>query len=648
MAPLKEAARKAAKTPRANHADEPTRKTPQADPAPETADRREALQRREILDIERDEPLQRRILRALAVAPRTPSELVRELGASKEGISRLLTPLLQSALVEYGRIEGDKRRRLYRLTPDGERTLRRHLRYGAPDRLPAAPGHDQSVSLARVGLDNALRMRRQANRLDEAAGRMRIVLGHAQELGDNELLIDTMAELAATFRQARRYEELDVVLDELEQMTLGEHPSGDPALVLPAAAHREYELGRSREGGITNAAARARHLDAAQSLYCQLGRSAEPRRRAAWTQREGWSVLSLASNLRERSHFEQAVEKASWAMSRFQSIDDDYGQSRSLFVIGLCLRLMGDFRNAWTHLAQALTLAQDQTYERFQADTLLQMGDVRRCMGHIEPARLLLSEALDQAVRMDIPLMQAFALSSLGACAYQDADYELARAELNRAQALFKDCAHREGLALNTRRQAVVKYGLYQDAAASALSALKRVVGSAHRQYEDLRSPAGAAACDIQLGRVCLIVGVSPERPIANLKQRLANPYQRDLIELDPWVPSYLLDFSKTAGDKALRASAKSMLTEGQRRRRAWYSQIIGPATGTDPIKGVQKGVLEMGGESRHAASAVQPVTALSALAIHSAAQTLERDLGQGSTAALFVPAQGSIHVIAG
>jgi len=641
MAPLKEAARKA-KSPRANHTDKHFRKTPNTDrPAPDATDSHETRRRREILDVERDEPLRRRILRALALDPRTPSGLAKELKVSKEAISRLLKPLQEDALVEYGPIEGDKRRRLYRLTPDGERALRRHLRFGAPDPLPPAPDHQQSVALARVGLDNALRMRRQANRLDEAGARMRIVLEHAKELGDNELLTDTMAELAATLRQARRYDELDVVLDELEQMTLGEHPSGHPALVLPAAAHREYELGRSREGGIASAAARARHLDAAQSLYCQLGRSAEPRREPVWTQRESWSVLSLASNLRERSHFEQAVEKASWAMSRFQHVDDDYGESRSLFVMGLCLRLMGDFHNAWAHLVQALALAQSHAYERFQADTLLQMGDVQRCMGHTEPARFLLSEALAQAVRMDIQLIQAFALSSLGACAYQEAEYDVARAELNRAQALFKACAHREGLALNTRRQAVVKYRLYEHAATSALNTdtIKRVVGSAHRQYEDLRSPAGAAACDIELGRVYLIVGMPPERPIAKLKQRLADPRQRDLIELDPWVPSYLLDFSNAAGDEALRASAESVLVDGRRRRCAWYSQVVGRPTVDDLDTGVQKGVPEMGGESRHTASPLRPATPLSELVMSTAAQTLERDLGQGSRAALFVPA---------
>src|SRR5437588_3433713 len=148
MAPLKEAARKAAKTPRAKHIDKHSRQTPQADhAAPDAADRREARRRRETLDVE-DEPLQRRILRALSRAPRTPSDLVRELGASKEAISRLLTPLQESGCVEYGRIEGDKRRRLYRLTPDGERTLRGHLRFGAPEPLQPAPGHEQSVALA--------------------------------------------------------------------------------------------------------------------------------------------------------------------------------------------------------------------------------------------------------------------------------------------------------------------------------------------------------------------------------------------------------------------------------------------------------------------------------------------------------------------
>ncbi len=641
MAPVKEAARKAAKTPRTKNSNTHSPQTD--DSALDASNSRVSRRRHQILEIERDEPLQRKILRALAKTPQTPTDLVKELSATKEAISRLLARLQDETLVEYEPVEGDARRRLYRLTPEGERTFGRHLAYGKPDPLPSAPDDERIVALMRAGLENALRMRRQANRLDDAASRMRIVLDQARELGDNELLIDTMAELAATLRQARRYEELDGLLRELETMTLGEPPGGDPTLVLPAAAHREYELGRAREGGITDASARARHLDAAQSLYCELGRLAEPRRKATWTQREGWSVLSLASNLRERSHFEQAVEKASWAMSRFQGIDDHYGQSRSLFMIGVCLRLMGDFRHAWTHLAQALALAQEHTFERFQADTLLQMGDVQRCMGHIEPARFLLSEALAQANRMDIALMQAFALSSLGACAYQDDEYDLARAELNRAQTLFKACAHREGLALNTRRQAVVKYRLWDEAGVSALKTLKRAVGSAHKQYEDLRSPAGAAACDIQLGRVCLIIGVQPEQPIARLKDRLDDPRQRDLIELDPWVPSYLLEFSGLAGDKALRSSAKNVVADGQRRRCAWYSQVIGHPSPDDWLNDIGKGALEMGGECRRATYISHPSAQLSEIATSTAARRLAADLDQALHAPLFVSAEESI-----
>jgi DNA-binding MarR family transcriptional regulator len=641
MAPVKEAARKAAKTPRSNH---PDIRSPQADNATSgAADRRVSRRRRQIRAIEKAEPLQRKILRALAKAQYTPSELVNELETTKETISRLLGRMQDEALVEYERVEGDARLKLYRLTPEGERAYRRHLAHGKRERLPSALNDEQILALVRAGLENALRIRRQANRLDDAAARMRIVLDQARELGSNELLIDTMAELAATLRQARRYEELDAILHELEEISLGEHTDADPALVLPAAAHREYELGRTREGGIPDAAARARHLDAAQSLYCHLGRFAEPRRKPTWTQREGWSVLSLASNLRERSHFEQAAEKASWAMTRFQNIDDYYGQSRSLFMIGLCLRLMGDFPGAWTQLAQALTLAQEHTFERFQADTLLQMGDVQRCMGQVEPARFLLSEALAQASRMDVPLMQAFALSSLGACSYQEGEYTIARGELNKAHTLFRACAHREGLALNTRRQAVVKHRLWEDADSSALNTLKRAVGSAHKQYEDLRSPAGAAACDIELGRVCLLLDVPPETPIARLKKRLDDPRQRDLIELDPWVPSYLLAFAARAGDKALRSSAKSVVADGQRRRCVWYSQLTGQPVLDDYTPAVDKGVLEMGGESRRVTYTLHPSAQLFEGAKSTSGEALAADLDRASHAPLFVPADESI-----
>lgn len=596
------------------------------------------------LEIEARVPLQNKILRVLGDREATPSDLAEELPGSKEAISRLLGKLLVRGFVEYKAVEGDLRQRLYRLTPAGERALGRQLVYGKPDPLPVAP---QAVDLARAGLEGALRMRRQANSLDEAAERMRIVLRQADELGSNELLIDTLGELAATLRQARRCDELEETMQELERIALGEHPSKDPALVLPATAHRQYELGRARDGGIADPRKRARHLDAAQSLYCQLRSSAEPHRELVWTQREGWSVLSLASNLRERSCFEQAVENASAAMVLFRRIGDDYGQTRSLFVIGLCLRLMGDFRGAWNHLAEALVLAQERTFERFQTDTLLQMGDVQRCIGHIDSARPLLSEALEQASRMNLDLIQAFALSSLGACAYQEGDYDSARAQLNRAQALFKACHHSEGLALNGRRLAAVKCRLPGKLTGARLTRLEQNLNAARRQFERLRSPAGAAACDIDLGRVCLLADTEPRDAVARLKMRLEDPPQRDLIELDPWVPAYLLEFSAETGDRALKGSAKSVVADGRRRRYDWFSQLGVGVAEEGHTTSIDKGILEMGCEPRHESYPLVPDADPRTIASPIAGQRLEADLGQGRRMSLFVHAGESTLAIA-
>ncbi len=600
--------------------------------------------REQTLEIEANEPFQRKILRALGRRGATPSELTKELQATKETISRLLGRLLEAGFVEHQQVEGDLRLRFYRLTPAGERALGRHLAYGAPDLLPAAPGMED---LARAGLESALRMRRQANRLDEAAERMRIVLSQARKLGSNDLLIDTLAEFAATLRQARRRDELEETMQELERIALGEHPSKDPALVLPAAAHRQYELGRARDGGIADPHKRARHLDAAQLLYCQLRNFAEPQRELVWAQREGWSVLSLAGNLRERSHFEKAVEKASAAMALFRHIDDDYGQARSLFVIGLCLRLMGDFRGAWNHLAEALVLAQEHTFERFQTDTLLQMGDVQRCIGHIEPARVLLSEALAQASRMNLELIQAFALSSLGACSYQEGDYDSARRRLNDAQSLFKACRHSGGLALNRRRQAAVRCRLLSEFTGARLARLEQSLNAARRQYERLRSPAGAAACDIDLGRICLLAGTEPKDAVARLKMRLEDPPQRELIELDPWVPAYLLAFSAETGDRELKGSAKNVVADGRRRRCDLFSQLgVGTADGGHATS-FDKGILEMGCEPRYESYPVGHEVSLRKIASPSAGRRLEADLGRERRMSLFVPAGESIHAIA-
>jgi DNA-binding MarR family transcriptional regulator len=632
MAPVKEVSKRSRQRPRGRS---------KAASAPKSLAER---LRDETLEIETKEPLQRKILRALGASEAAPSDLNRQLPETKEAISRLLGKLLQTGLVEYQLVEGDRRRRLYRLTPAGERALGRHRAYGESEALPPAP---EASELARAGLENALRMRRQANRLDEAAERMRIVLRQARELQDNELLIDTLAELAATLRQARKQEELDEVMQELEQMTRGAHPSKDLTLVLPAMAHRQYELGRARDDGIADSHERARHLDAAQSLYCQLRRYAEPRRKPTWGQREGWSVLSLASNLRERSYFEQAVERASTAMALFREIDDEYGETRSLFVIGLCLRLMGDLRGAWNHLAQALKLAQEHTFERFQTDTLLQMGDVQRCMGHIESARLLLSEALAQGGRMNLELIQAFALSSLGACAYQEREYDDARVHLNGAQVLFKLSRHREGLALNARRQGAVRCRLSGELTGARVARLEQQLNVTRKQYEKLRSPAGAAACDIDLGRVRLLAVTDPVIEIARLMARLEDPPQRNLIELDPWVPTYLFEFSKETGDRALRGSAKGVVADGLRRRCDWFSQRGAGATEDAPVAKVDKSILEMGSEPRHESYRVGSEIDLKTSTSPTAGRRLAADLDQARHIALFVPAVGSIHAIA-
>jgi hypothetical protein len=249
---------------------------------------------------------------------------------------------------------------------------------------------------------------------------------------------------------------------------------------------------------------------------------------------------------------------------------------------------------------------------------------------------------------MRLDLIQAFALSSLGACAYQEEEYEEARTHLNRAQVLFKLSSHQGGLVLNARRQAAVRCKLAGELTGTRVGRLEKQLNVTRRQYERLRSPAGAAACDIDLGRVRVLAGDDPSDEITRLMKRLEDPQHRDLIELDPWVPTYLLEFSKEAGDRALRNSAKDVVADGLRRRCDWFSQRGAAATDDPRVAKVDTSILEMGSESRYESYRVGPEIDLKTSTSPTAGLRLEADLGRVRHKDLFVAAVGSIHAISG
>jgi DNA-binding MarR family transcriptional regulator len=563
--------------------------------------------RRQARELEHREPLSRRILEALAESPTLPRDLAGLVKAAPESVSRVLASLLEEGLVWVGEVEGDKRKRPYALTREGEVRLSRQRAFGAPADPPRPPTPAETLAFMHAAVRNAVRMRRETNGLEDAADRLRLVVEEAQRLQIHELELEAMAELVTTLRQERQIEAMDALLNTLQEISLGRHPNRGPALALPAAAHREYTLGRlpQMHGG-GDPCVRARHLDAAQSLFGQLARSSSGSEQAAcWETREAWSVISMANNLRERSKLEDALDATSWAMRLFDRLEDPYGRSRCLFMYGFCQRLMGDFDDAWLQLSEAYDLATAHSFQRFQADSLMQMGDVLRCQGEFARARSLLEEACDLSERMSLVVTQAFAQSALGAVAFEEERLGEAQAALRSADELFEACRHSEGHALNDRRRASVERHLEMSARRGQLKVARRFALRALERYQQLRSPAGMAACEIEIMR-----GGRVDRRVANLVERLEDTHQRNLLELDPWVPKIFLKFAQEMEDADLAERAQHLVAASERRLADWATQSVGSTS--KRIGGLRQRLadrrfvaFEMGGEARSEEDAV-------------------------------------------
>lgn len=498
--------------------------------------------RREIARRESTEPLRRRILGVLAQEPAAPREIADILQVPPESISRQLKGLREARLVNYSGEFADRRRRQYRLTADGEVALSQHRAFGASETGAPTPTDEQLLAFLQTSLRKAVGLRRKTNRLAEASARLRLILEQAEEAGASEIAVEATAELATTLRQDRDFEHADTLLKNLERISLGNHPDASPTLSLPAAAHYAYALGRLRDEHRETIAERAEHLTTAVQLYAQLADSVVgAATRSRWQERQAWALVSLANNLRARSRFDDALGYTRRALGVFEDLDDTYGRSRCQFMTGFCLRLMGDFDGASQELTQAHELAVSGAFERFQADALLQLGEVRRCQGQVEVAGMMLEEALERARHMNLTVIQAFAVSARGAVYFQQREPEKALDAMLSAHSLFDTCEHPEGLALNARRQAIVLRVKYPTGGAGRT--VNRLLDFALRRYHRLRSPAGIAACEIERGRLELRRAGHATSAIRSLNKRLSDPDQHALLVRDPWVPSVLHDF---------------------------------------------------------------------------------------------------------
>jgi DNA-binding MarR family transcriptional regulator len=562
--------------------------------------------------IEQEEPLQRRILEFLARESLTPTILADRLEARKESVSRLLKILRDEGLVEIHRVPGDRRRRRYAVTNAGEVELRRHRAYGEPGPRPVEPDHEQVVRFLYSALANSVRMRRHTNELAEAIDRQRKVLREARKLKEGQLVLETMHELATTLRQQGKEPDVTVLLKELEEVQLGRGEYADPALSLQAAAHRSYALGRLGERRKGGQRERANQLITAAVNYCELAKGSTAKDSRKWRERQAWSAFGLAANQRSASQPQDALLTASAALHLFERIEDDYGRSHCLFLLGFCLRLLGDLDGAAGLLGDAQGLAAKHSYARLLANSLMQIGEVHRCRGEHAAPRLTLEESQQRAEMMQLPVIQAFAHTALGSVAFGQGNWLESQLELKRAQRKFEEVSRAderdwEGEVLNVRRLAVAARFEFEERRQGNLTIARQLNDEASRRYQQMRRPAGMVACSVERDRQRMCEGVEPDG-ILFLKDLIDNKdRERECLESDPWVPSILLEFAKETEDQDLVSRAQQVFAAAQRKLEATLRQakeIVGPehpaAASPPPAKANEMGAetLELREES--------------------------------------------------
>ncbi len=516
--------------------------------------------------LEQDQPLRPRILDALATESLTPTVLADRLGARKESVSRLLKTLRKEGLVEIHRVAGDRRQRRYALTVKGEVELRRHHAYGDPGPEPEQPGRDQATRFLHAALLHSVRIRRQDNDLAEAVDRQRKVLREARKIRDGELVLETMHELATTLRQQGEEAEVTALLDEFEEVALGRSEFADPSLPLQAMAHRSYALGRLRESEATGQASRANSLITALTHYCELAKGSPGESSQKWRERQAWSAYSLAASQRSASQLDDSVRTGTAALHLFEKIEDDYGRSHCLFLLGFCLRLLGDLDGASELFGDAHELASKGSYVRLQVDSLMQIGEVYRCRGQFDEAREALDESRKRASKLRLPVTEAFAYTALGAVAFDQYRWLEAQVELQRAEERFDQVHHWEGGALNSRRRSIAARFGFMEAAHGNLKKARQLNDAAFERYFKMRRPAGVVACSIERDRLRMCEGLAP-KTIGDLVDLIDNKApERSCLELDPWVPPLLVRFAEETEHEGLVSRAHQVLKSGEER----------------------------------------------------------------------------------
>jgi len=549
------------------------------------------------------EPIVSRILEFLGREPAEPTFLAEQLESAPAYVSRILASLAKKGFVSFTEVPGDARRRRYELTAEGEVQLREHRAFGERPERPAPRPDAELSSVLNLAKDNAVGLRRRHNGLQDAADRLQLIYEQAEGIDDHGLALEALAELVTTLRQDGRPAEASGHLEALKEISLGRRAEYSAELVLPAAAHYHYGLGRLREGSADDLPLQASYLWTAISLYDDLVVSPPYSSPETWRARRSWSLVGLAHNLRSRSMFGSSLKVALRALRSFEELEDLYGQAQCLFLSGFCLRLLGHFDQAGDRLEKSHRMASDNGFKRLVADSLMQTGEVLRCRGESAAARDRLEEALTRSKSLGLTVTRAFAQSALGAVACGEGRLAEAKEDLEHAERMFIAAAHKEGHVLNGRRQAVVARRIAEEERARDLSSVEDLITATRSSYEVMRRPAGITACDVELGRVRMFRRDDLPETVSILTSQLKDSEIHLMLELDPWVPGALRTFAHQLEDESLVERSDHLMEESSSRLRRLTRESFAEDQAAVPAlvhpSHLDSSYAEMGGETR-------------------------------------------------
>lgn len=504
----------------------------------------------------KEEPARRRILATLRTGPAIGTDLANNLSLARETVTRILSALAADGYVSSVSDPHDKRRKIYSLEPAGLDLLVQSesaLGVAAPAAIitPEVEGEYLKSSTQR-----AVELRRLRYDLPHAEERLRSIVQNAPHFGRPDIEVMARRELITTLRHDGRWGEAKEQISLLEDLAISGRIQA--SCVAPALAHVGYEQGRLPSAVGSPLPERAWKLTGVVGDFERLAK-ADPNGVEDWTIRAAWAMTGLAEVLREQTEFGKAIFQAKEAEQLFRDRQDRYGLARALFLQGFCDRLRGKYGRARTTLLQALELALELGSQRWEAHARMQLGDVSRCLERYDDADAYLTAALELTSTMPMALTRAFTLSALGATRYATKDYPAASKLLGEAHELFAERNHSEGLALNTRRQAVAFRAIERPDLAldSALDA--------YHSYRSVQSPAGIAASLVEIIEDRLLLDLDIGGAVTTLGRYMVRPSPRRLIELDPSTPQLVDELVRRLEADKLPPADRALTEESAR-----------------------------------------------------------------------------------